>query len=159
MFGWWRQRQREIFRYWDGTRHRAIDPLVAWRLMWEHPECKPQDDFATAVGQDSEGNPVPFSQEALDRVLAMARQMFDVRPYSETSPGLTIDETLAVLWSFMAFMRQLKKKREPLPTTSAPTGSSLPDASTTPPASDSTSIETESKSDAPSSSSKRSIHL
>lgn len=162
MWGWWRQRQRAIYRYWDGQRTRAIDPLIAWRKMWEHPTCRPQDDFGPATGMNADGTATPFEQEALDRVLSMAREMFDLRQFSETSPGLTIDETLSVLWTFIAFMNALKKKRAPLPTTSPPTESSssaLPGESTMPHSSDSPSTENVSTSDVPSSSSKRSIHL
>lgn len=162
MWEWWKQRQRAIFRYWDGRRTRAIDPLVAWRKMWEHPTCRPQDDFGPATGMNADGTATPFDQQALDRVLSMAREMFDLQPFSESSPGLTIDETLSVLWTFIAFMNALKKKRAPLPTTLPPTAASssaTSDIPTTPPSSDFPSTASELTSAAPSSSSKRSIHL
>jgi len=155
----WLWRRRDIFRYWDGRRERAIDPLVAWARMWEDPQCDPQRDFGPATGMSGEGLPVDFDPAARDRVLAMARRMFDVQEFSESTPGLTIDETFSLLWTFIGFMNAIKKKRAPLPTMSPPTPSPTSEGSTTRPASDSTSTGTESTNGEPSSSSKRSIRL
>ena len=160
MWNWFSNKRRNIFRYWDGSRTRAIDPAVAWRMMWEHPECDPNRDFgpATTVGPDN--THVEFDGAAQDRVLSMIRDMFHVKAYAEDSPGLTIDETFGLLWSFMKYMEGLKKKRGPLPTMSAPSASSSSDESSiTPQESDSASIESESRSAEPLSSSKRSYQL
>lgn len=162
MFGWFANRSRNIFSYWDGVKKRAIDPAVAWRKMWENEDCKPQRDFGPATGIGQDGSPVEFEAAAQERVLRMAREMFGVQAWTEETPGLTIDETFALLWSFLGYMDQLKKKRAPLPTTSPPTASnstSPVEDSTTRLASDSCSTGSESKSDEPSSSSKRSYQL
>src|SRR3990167_1585100 len=140
MFGWYRQRARNIFHFWDGTKRRAIDPAVAWRKMWEDDDCNPQRDFGPACGIGSDGSPVTFEAAAQERVLGMARRMFGIQAWSETPPGLTIDETFSLLWSFLGYMDQLKKKRAPLPPTSQPTDQvSSEETSTTRPSSDSNS--------------------
>lgn len=160
LFGWLFRPTRNIFRYHDGTRSRAIDPLVAWRRMWEHPTCNPEKDIEPATGLTSDGTPIPFDQAAQDRVIAMARDMFDLKPFNENGTGLTIDETQGLLFQFMLFMNAIKKKRARSPTTSAPTElASSPVKSTISPTSDSISTDNGSKNDAPLSSSKRSVRL
>lgn len=159
LFRWLRNRRRNIFRFHDGIRNRAIDPLVAWRIMWEHPECNPEVDFEPAVGLAPDGSRVKFDNGAQDRVLKMAREMFGLKPYSEGSPGLTVAETIELLWSFLAYMRSLKKKPDQSPMTSAPLASESTPTSTTPQESVSFSTGTGSINDAPLSSSKRSVRL
>jgi hypothetical protein len=161
-FGWLKPKRLDIYHFWDGARWRAVDPLVAWRTMWEHPLCDPDRDFGPATGYGPSGETISYDPQAQDRVLAMARDMFGVSPWTESQPGLTINETFSLLWDFLGYMESLKKKRSPLPTTSAHSGStSSPptDSSITPPESDLSSIELESRSDASSSSSKRSVQL
>lgn len=161
MLGWFRARRRAIFRFYDGSRDRAIDPLVAWRTMWEHPTCNPNTDFEPAVGIAPDGSSTKYDPAAQDRVLDMARQMFGVKAYSEDNPGLTIEETFALLWRFMNYMNTLKKKPAVLPTPSEPSesGSSNPGNSTTAPVSESSSTSSESKSEESSQSLRRSVVL
>lgn len=161
MFNWLRNRRRNIFTFWDGTRRRSIDPAVAWRVMWEQTDCDPTRDFGPATGIGSDGEDVPFDPAAQDRVLAMARLMFGLQPYSDSQPGLTVQETFGVLWDFLRYMDVLKKKRAPSPTPSRHTASasSEMEASTTRPASDSSSTSNEPSPAEPSSSCKRSYQL
>jgi hypothetical protein len=159
VLGWFRRRRCNIFRFHDGIRNRAIDPLVAWRAMWEHPTCNPNSDFEPAVGIAPDGSPSKYDPAAQDRVLDMAREMFALRAYSEDSPGLTIEETFNLLWSFMNYMNALKKKPAVSPTPSAASASGSSQPSTTPPESASSSTSSELRSDEPSPSSKRSVRL
>ena len=156
MFNWLLQKRRRIFRFWDGSRWRAVDPLRAWRLLWNHPTCSPEKDFGPATG----AHPDKFEPDAQDRVLGMIQDMFGVKPWSEDTPGLTIDETLNLLWDFIRYMNDLKKKPNTTPTMSAPTESeSCKEDSTTPCMSDSFSTKNECNDDAPLSSSRQSVRL
>jgi len=142
---WNRNRRRQIFRYWDGKRTRVLDPLAAWRQLWEDPDCSPERDFGPACGIAPNGQSMDYDPAAQDRVLTLARKMFGVEPWTEKTPrGLTVNETFELLWGFMSYMDGLKKKRDQLLTSSArsdstssvPTSESL----TTPSESDSSSI-------------------
>lgn len=165
MLSWFTNRRRlsnrKIFRYWDGSRERACDPGEAWRAMWSHPECSPQNDFGPAMGEfPGDEYDDAAHKAALDRVLRMTREMFGVLPWTENSSGLTVAETLSLLWDFLRYMDTLKKKRDQSLMTSEHTVSeSSQPPSTIPFGSGSVSIETGSRSDAPSSSSKRSVRL
>ena len=135
---------------------RAVDPLQAWRLMWSHPTCNPEKDFGPATGTF----PDKFEPDAQDRVLGMIRDMFGVKPWTENSPGLTIDESLNLLWDFIKYMNDLKKKPNTTPTPSAPTESKSSEAeSAMPPSSDSYSTKSEFSDDEHWSSSKQSVQL
>lgn len=161
MFGWltnWFGDGRNIFRYWDGKKQRAVDPAVAWRRMFEFPDCDIEKDFGPATCIGANGERVDFDPAAQQRVLLMTRDMFKVQEWDENVPGLTVDETFELLLRFLHYMNALKKKRGPLPTPSGPSDStSFPEegqSSTTRPASDSSSTSNEWKSDEHSSFSK-----
>lgn len=155
-----RHERRDIFAYWDGQSQRQIDPLVAWRALWEDPDVDPKLDFQLATGLDEQGRAVDYDPAAQDRVAALVRKIFDVQPWSEKTAGLTVNETFQLLWSFLRYINELKKKRGPTPTSSPPTESRPSDGdSITPPESASSSIRNESTSDAPPPSSKRSVVL
>lgn len=156
-----RASRRDIYRYWDGSRWRARDPLVAWRAIWEDPDVDPKIDFELATGLNSRGENVEYNPESQDKVLAMIRRIFDVEQFSESHPrGLTINETFALLWDFLRYANSLKKKPSPTPTPSPPTGSESSDgSSTTRPASDSSSTRSEPTSAEPPKPLKRSVAL
>lgn len=110
---------REIFAYWDGAKQRRIDPLVAWRKLWGDPDINLGDEYKVALNPISEDGkqfyPDGMVAESEDRLLTLIRKTFDVQPWSESTPGLTIDETLDLLAAFLQFRAALKKKRNPLP--------------------------------------------
>lgn len=127
--------RRDIFRYWDGTRWRYADPLTAWAQLWSDPACNLKDTLPGAMRGDLE--------DAAE-IAALSRRVFKLDTFDGTS-GATQLEALDVLYELLAFMGNLKKKREPSATTSAPTDSiSSPETSTTPRAADSSSNQTES---------------
>lgn len=134
MFGWlaslfasFRAPDRCLFRYWDGVKQRAIDPVATYRLIWTSDLCDLLPDCARARNPlKADGAPFyPISEvyEAEDRLRAMTRKVFGVKEWTESTPGLTVDETDELLNSFLVFCADLKKKRSPSPTASAPTES------------------------------------
>ena len=149
LFGHFREHNRQLFRYWDGQKKRSIDPLLSWRSMWEDPECC------------HDGSLIEYDPTAQDRVLNMTRRMFGVAPWVENGGGLTINETLELLWSFMRYMDAIKKKQDPLPMQSAPTDSTLSpeESSHTNSESDSSSTSPGPTREDPQVSSKRSVQL
>jgi len=161
LFGYLRESRRQLFRYWDGKKKRRIDPLPAWRMMFDNPDCIPDDDFGPATGVNAEGNEIAFDGEAQDRVLNMTRKMFGVKEWSESSGGLTANETLDLLWSFMGYMSELKKRDDRTRTRPAPSASESSPEETSPTSSESdlSSTKEEPTSDEPQESSKRSVQL
>lgn len=145
MFSWLVQRlfgrpeaQRGLFQYWDGQRSRQIDPIKAFRAIWTCEHCDLASDARTAQNPlTHDGKPMIPAAEvygAEDRIRQMTREVFGVQAWSESTPGLTVDETDALLASFWAYIQQLKKKRNILPTRSLPSTwqEDLPSADTPP---------------------------
>jgi hypothetical protein len=122
-----RQRQRAIFRYWDGQRERAIDPAVAYRGLQTHPKYDPRKHPALAEAGDL---------ESLDIMLGAIREVFGLSPLVQDEQGrergLTDRETLDLVLEFNDFLLGLKKSTSPTPISPPPTAPpSLASASTT----------------------------
>jgi hypothetical protein len=132
MLGWLKRlfvpEDRLLFHYWDGQKARLIDPLVANRAIFTI------GDFAEDCKVAS--NPLKDDGQGfykLDDVLAAedslrdrTRQVFGVKPWSESTPGLTLQETDDLLCRFLAFRDEVKKKLKHSPTSSAPSESREP---------------------------------
>jgi hypothetical protein len=97
---WRRRRRREIFRYFDGHRMRAIDPLVAIRELNQHPTFLWSRDVALACEGDA---------GATRSCVTAVIDVFGAHPLDATGDGLTDEETLAVLSEFMQYLDGLKK--------------------------------------------------
>lgn len=129
---------RGLFEYWDGQRTRQIDPIAAYRAIWTNPACDLASDARTAQNPlTADGLPMIPAAEvyaAEDRLRQMTRDVFGVQAWSETQPGLTVDEVDQLLASFWVYIHQLKKKRNTLPTRSLPLTSreALPSPDTPP---------------------------
>lgn len=119
--------EQEIFVYWDGERERRADPLVLWRKIWNHPECNLQPDYKMAANPTRQDGQPMFPREmvlaAEDRIFALIREVFDVKQFTENSPGLTVTKTEDLLVAFLEYMDELKKKRSPPQTPLPPTDS------------------------------------
>lgn len=152
--------RRDIFRYWDGKRYRYADPLVVWQKLWSDTTVDPNIDFQLATGIDSDGNSVEYESDAERRVLEMIRNLFGVRQWTESEYGLTVRETFTLMWEFLRYINDLKKKHAPLRIPSQPSDSkSSEEESITPPEPDLSSTPTESTGEDPASSSKQSVVL
>jgi hypothetical protein len=139
MLGWLRNLfsrgdDRLLFRYWDGVKQRAIDPVGAYRRVWNDDQCNLLSDATTARNPPGpEGTAFyPFSEviAAEDRLRELTRRVFDVKEWTESQPGLTLDETDLLLNNFLSFCADLKKKRSTSPTALPPTTSTEPCKST-----------------------------
>ncbi len=134
MFGWllslFRRDERCLFRYWDGKKRRAIDHLSAWRKIWTYEAF----DFlqVAAIARNPPGpngerlHKLPEVLEAEDQLRQMTREVFGLRAWSEEEPGLTLDETDALLGEFIDFCEDLKKKRDLSRTLSPPSVLPMP---------------------------------
>jgi len=144
MFGWFKkkaeQRERQIYKYWNGEKHCQIDPAEAWHELWNAPDApldKLLEDVAKAIDvskYDTE-KMTPEQNEALSEdvakswkesrsarreVLALVRRVFNVKQFSDTSPGLTLDEQEELFGEFFNYMTGLKKKPPTSPPSSSP---------------------------------------
>lgn len=100
-----RIKEREIFRYHDGERDRAADPIVVFRKMAEHPEFKLEQHIAELQIEDPK-----IQNEASRIAVAATREIFGLNPWTEDNEtGLTEMETLEVLSQFIVYVEQLKK--------------------------------------------------
>lgn len=119
-------RERELFAFSDGQSMRRVDPLVAWRKLWSHPEIDLSSELKITANPLMSGQSVYTAAEvyaAEDRVRELVRDVFGVRRWSEQQVGLTEAETDDLLASFMAYIGDLKKKRNPSPMTPPPSES------------------------------------
>lgn len=136
---------RLIFSYFDGQKTRRADPLEIQFALADYP-----DDLDAELGAASnqglaEHQPKEVNQ-ATKRVIEAIRTVFAVKPYGEG--GLTGRECVGLLFSFFAFVADLKKKEERLRPSPSPTAS--PASSPTPNTAGSTSTASASSTGAPS---------
>lgn len=123
MFGNWfkgrrSDRQREIFRYWDGSQYRRCDPVDALIRLQSHPEY----NYREHPDRVDQGD-----QNATEITCRAVRDAFGVQQFDENSGrGLTIRETLELLSVFVLYLESLKKSIESpviLPSATGPTSS------------------------------------
>jgi hypothetical protein len=122
MFNWIRRclinRQRKIFRYWDGNQVLYADPLLLWRLIMTHREFDP----ATHGPAFDRGE-----EEAYRVVLRCAMDVFQVplidrrTKASLKQPGLTEQELINLFKRFLAYCDDLKKSIRTSQTSPEPT--------------------------------------
>lgn len=91
---------------------RSADPLAAARAIDHHPTFNAAKHIALLQDED---------QEAMAITLGAVRDVFDVAEWSESTPGLTQEETIDLLDRFISYLDALKKNTSRLPTTSPST--------------------------------------
>lgn len=133
---WTESRRRAVFRFWDGTRTRAIDPMVAYRALRSHPKF----DWAVTPKEIDIPNE-KISLEALALTAEAVRIAFQLPECS--AGGLTEWECVRLLIAFTRWNDAVKKKaagsriRPPLtdspasPATSSETTSTSTDSGST----------------------------
>src|SRR3990172_4921751 len=134
--------ERDIFRFHDGTRQRAMDPMKIWSAMWLDDDI----DIGRLLDRMSWNE-----LEAVNDMLPRARKWLQVPEFNETDEtGLTDLEFCRVMYQWFNYVIEIKKKRGQLP---IPLRLLLPQApgnpSITKPDSDLSSTPSESPSDAP----------
>lgn len=105
-------RQRNIFRYYDGSRWRRADPLVVGMKLEEL--CPEYLDLLELIGKDPLTAPVgpvrtdliTQQKEAAKKIAEVSRTVFNVTPLSDTD-GLTGPEAIGVLTNYFLFMEKI----------------------------------------------------
>ena len=114
LINWWKNRAREksraIFRYWDGKKERAIDPMLAWQGLISDVEF----NLDTHPAQIDRGE-----IEAIQVGSRTVQRVFAVKPVDEG--GLTQLESLDLLVDYFDYLDTLKKNINPMPTLPQPT--------------------------------------
>lgn len=123
------KREREIFRFWDGKKTRAADPLEIWLALKNDPEF----NYDTTPGFVDAGD-----TEAIKVTIGAIRRIFGVKTLEQG--GLTSQECLELLAVYFLYEESLKKSTSEPATPQSPTGSESSDKSTTPPDLGSSSI-------------------
>ena len=104
-----RRRQREareanIFRFWDGTRERGIDPIRVLREFACHPTFKIEEHSQATLDGDYEATRI---------LLDAVRGTFGLEPWHEdangTQHGLTDTEVLELYYRLSEWFADLKK--------------------------------------------------
>ncbi len=135
---WVFNRNRRIYRYWDGRRRRAADPMVVYQRLLS---C---DDFdIETTPQLAEAGDLEAAETTADAV----RHAFDLPAFNGWE-GLTILECMDLLGVYLGYLLALKKNIRHSPTTLSSTGSPADSASSN--SSDSGSTSTENESGTPS---------
>lgn len=147
LFAWRRirEREQEIFRFWDGSRERGVDPLVVLRDLNAHPQFKPEFHPSLILNGDPASGAV---KEATEITLDAVNFAFGVEPWREAdgaAKGLTVTKRLELLLTFSEYLDALKKNISGTPTSPAAMESPVLDASTTNAESDCGSISIEPK--------------
>lgn len=118
----WRQRRREkarqIFKYWDGAKDRAADPISIARAIDTHPTLDLDKHVKLAMAGDNESHQI---------IVTAVREVFGVSQWTESTPGLTERECFDLLDSFAEYIEGLKKNSNPFPTDAPPMESPAPE--------------------------------
>lgn len=151
MLGWiarlFRRRddRRDIFRFWDGARWRAVDPLPASRALDESlgqrvgevlallttpPPPDPPNVDVSAVRADYTRR----QTEAALQLADAAGKAFGVLPF-DGAGGLTEAERIRLATRFLVFLHGLAEDARPFASWPAAGSPSTPPASPTPPSS------------------------
>ncbi len=140
MFGWLRdlwpakrrgeysERERAIFRYWNGAKWINADPMMVWKRL----AAKGADIDAAAIGADSQwkGN-----MKCHDDLVRYIRDIFELKtPTSlDVTDTLSEPECVDLLNDYYTYSGMAKKKENPTPTsatetspTTAPTSDAAP---------------------------------
>lgn len=96
-----RRNPSAIFRYWDGTRDRYCDPLIAFQALAAHPEF----DLANTPIEADRGDP-----DAIRAMVKACCDAFSVTQWSEEHPGgLTQMECIGLMVDFTNYLLAVKK--------------------------------------------------
>jgi hypothetical protein len=114
------RRSNLIFRYFDGRQLVGVDPCSTFRKLtalqpngWDWAKTPKAID----PPEDEEGQPIEMTPallarqaDAIDKTLAVIRDVFEVTPYDHTKQtGLTDAETLGLLVQFGNYLATVKK--------------------------------------------------
>jgi hypothetical protein len=112
-------KQRAIYRYFDGEKEVARDPLAILRALNGRPGMPLDADVKLAL------SPVPESSAAFGRLVESVRDAFGAKPFEEVEGrqrGLTVGECLALLLHFGQFIKGIQNAAVPFVTSPFATG-------------------------------------
>lgn len=102
--------ERQIYRFFDGTKQRGVDPLATWRRFVTAPDFDAAADLQSVIDR-------PEDMESIARVVTAARAALKVGEYNdEDGSGLTDTEVLQAIGGLVVFMQDLQKKMPISPT-------------------------------------------
>ncbi len=117
---WWINRSRKIFRYWDGSVTRRVDPLgigkeferlcperfKLFETLYKNPDKIPPGNAR---------NELLDQQKAAGETLAkVSREVFQVPPLDETK-GMTDGECIRIMTRYLLFMNRLAEDAQVFP--------------------------------------------
>ena len=106
-FNWFlrrfQNRGRRIFQYWDGSRSRRCDPMVATRLLESHEQFEWETTPKLIDAPDRK-----ISDEAAAITADAVRLAFGISEYDGRA-GLTEGELISLLVDFSVFLSAVKK--------------------------------------------------
>lgn len=102
-------RNRGLFRFHDGRRVREADPVSVLLALEAHPEFRLDRDPTLAI-RDGDSEAMAIMTDAV-------RSAFNVPAFtSKSAPGLTSNECVHLLATFLAYVDLQKKSIRPTPT-------------------------------------------
>lgn len=116
-----RRPTRAIFRFWDGQRDRAADPLEILRALENDSLVNLEVESAFMLAGDA---------EATLKTVQLVRRAFGVKDF--TQGGLLEAECLDLIENFYDFLSSLKKNTSASPISSPPTETESSSASSDP---------------------------
>ena len=106
-------KDKRLFKYWDSTQWRYIDPVTAFRKC-QHHEAMDWDNKGTLIEAGSEPETTEYVQAICD--------IFDVEKYDEsTGEGLTETELAGLLNHLTEWLLGVKKNTSGSSTSPEPT--------------------------------------
>ena len=99
---WLFNRNRYVFKFWNGHRTVYADPMVLWRVLQQNEDYR-EDDF-TLMKVDA------LREKIIGKVAGVTRSVFGVGTVEER--GLTELECLDLLKAFIAYSGFQKKRGE-----------------------------------------------
>lgn len=124
---YYRPAERLLFRYFDGSRDRVVDPLPLYRRLKDVWPALSVD----IRGARAEGS--KFQEIAYRGMITKTYQLFEVQPLTDVGDGSTTGlgetEVLDLLDRFLAYTGGVKKNWSPCPTSAAETSGSSPSSS------------------------------
>lgn len=122
---WWRDQDRVIFRYYDGTRNRVADPLqVVGKLRTQNATYLEDlellgKDVNTVPPGNLRADLTRQREDAILRLIQVSRSVFNIPGLTEQG-GLTDAEVIGVLTSFFAWMEHMAQEAAPFATSPPP---------------------------------------
>jgi len=115
---WLRDRGRNIFQYWDGSRWQFADPIVVGsRLEVEIPDYfellellskRVPNVPSTSLKEEF----ISKQRDAGKRITLASRSIFNLKPMDENGVGVTESEVMSILAGYLKFMEVIARESQ-----------------------------------------------